>query len=522
MRYLIKNSSIIDPSQRVINLGHILVEDSIITRVFDLAELTPDMESPTDDLEVINAQACVVTPGFTDLHTHLGESGSQYYETIASGTLAAARGGFTTLCATPTSLPPHDTRAAVHHMQDIAQTTGHVKVDMIGAVTRERQGKVLTDMAELAKAGCIAFSDDDQPIQDPVLIRNALSYASMLDMPLFCHCEQSQLNVGWAMHEGVVSTRLGLSGYPSVAEESQIACHIALAEMTRARLHICSVSTAGGVALIRRAKERGVRVTADVNPHHLALTDEWVMGFLNLFDHENPIRSVKHSINPLKKTRKLDTQELKKPLPVQKLDEHNLRSPLWLDSTILPPFDSTTRINPPLRTQDDVEALLVGLSDNTIDAIATNHAPHDIIRTNCPYQLMPCGVSSLETALGLVMSLVSVGAIDLMNVIAKFTEGPAEIFGRAPSTLKVGTSADIVILNPEKSWIVDSSNFASLGKNTPLEGQQLKGQIELTMCDGKIVFRREGFGKNAQGRPKASVLPGILSNDDEEEEGEIL
>lgn len=513
MRYLIKNGSIIDPAQRVANLGHVLVEDGKVKQLFDMAEMTPDMRSDGKDLDVIYAQGCVVAPGFTDLHVHVREPGQEHKETIATATLAAARGGFTTICAMPNTYPAIDNVAVLRQVQQTARRLGHAQVEVIAAITVGREGTMLSEMAELVKAGCIAFSDDGSPVQNPQMMRNAMSYASMLGVPIMSHCEDVRLNAGWAMHEGAVSTRLGLPGYPSAAEESHIARDISLAEQTGAHLHICHVSTAGGVELIRKAKERGVRVTAEVTPHHLTLTDRWVMGSMGLSQEKEETATAQNNAQSSRKTRQLSVQELQP----KAVAEQGLRSRLWLDPTVLPPFDSSTRVSPPLRTQDDIEALLVGLGDGTIDAIATDHAPHALEDKACEYGLAACGISGLETAVGLVLTLVNIGALDLMNAIAKFTEGPAEVLKRAPSTLLPGTSADIVILDPEHMWEVDNQTFASKGKNTPIHGQNLKGQVMLTMWKGRIVFRRDNFGKENGGKPQASRLEGILNNEDEDE-----
>lgn len=516
MRYLIKNGSILDPAERVISLGHVLVENGTITKVFDLAEMTPDLEPMGEDMEVIYAQACIVAPGFTDMQTHLGTPGADLHYTLAKETLAAAQGGFTTLCVLPTTTPLCDTPATYHYLKQLTTNHAVVHIDLIGAMTVGRNGQQLTEMAELAKAGCIAFGDDEYTRTDSTMIRNALFYASMFDIPIMIHCGGSFLSNGWAMHEGEVSTRLGLPGYPAAVEETQIACAISLAESTGARIHICHVSTAGGVRVIRMAKRRGVRVTADVTPHHLTLTDRWVSGALALYDEQHTANSKSlHAQDKRRKTLKLETHELQ--VPIQDLPD-NLRSPLWLDPTLLAPYHTSTRVNPPLRSDEDREALIKGLNDGTIDAIATDHTPRDIMDKARSYQDAACGISSLETALGLVLTLVNVGALDLMNVVAKFTEGPAQILGRAPSTLRPGTPADIVIFDPECLWTVDTDRFISQGTNSPLHGQQLKGQIMVTMVAGNIVFRRENFGLEFQGRPRASVLSGILSNEDEEDE----
>lgn len=506
MRYLIKHGSIIDPGQRVATVGHLLIEDGKVVRMFDPAELSGDEHGLGEDIEIIYAQGCIIAPGFTDLHTHLREPGEEHKETIATGTQAAARGGFTTVCAMPNTQPAHDRASVVRQLRQIAMSEGCIAVDIIGAITLGREGKTLTEMGELVEAGCIAFSDDGSPVADPTIMRNALTYATMLGVPIMSHCEDTRLNRGWAMHEGVVSIRLGLPGYPASAEEIQIARDIALAEATGGHLHICHVSTAGGVALIRQAKQRGIRVTAEVTPHHLALTDQWVLG--SLATHATTAGELPSS--PGSRRRRKKSNRIQE-------DPERLRTHSWLDPTRLPPYDTSTRVSPPLRNEQDCEALLEGLSDDTIDAIATDHAPHATVDKLCEYGLASCGISGLETALGLVLTLVHIGALDLMTVVAKLTEGPARVLGRSPATLRPGARADLVIFDPEISWIVDTATFASKGKNSPLQGQRLKGQVMLTMASGDIVFRRGEFGRVSRGEPQASRLDGFLLEDEEED-----
>jgi dihydroorotase len=492
MRYLIKNGSIIDPARRVATVGDVLVADGKVEQVIDLAEMHADHEPPGDDVEIINARGCVVAPGFTDLHTHLREPGDEHKETIASGTRAAAHGGFTTVCVMPDTRPTLDNAAVARHVRQIAQRDGHVHVDLIGALTAGRAGTTLSAMIELAEAGCIAFSDADRSLADAALMRNAMAYAAALGLPVMVHCEDPLLSAGWAMHEGAVSTRLGLPGTPAAAEEALIARDIALAEATGVHLHICHVSTAGGVALIRAAKERGVHVTAEVTPHHLTLTDRWVLG--NLVAGDAPPSAPKSG-----RKRKGSSAEL------------SLRS--WLDPSFLPPYDAATRVQPPLRTEADTEALLDGLRDGVIDAIATDHTPQAIVDKACEYGLAAPGISSLETALGLVLTLVHRGEMDLVNTVAKLTEGPAQVLGRSPATLRPGARADLVIFDPDQSWTVDAQRFVSRSQSTPLHGQKLKGRVMLTMVAGAVAFRHEGFGAGATQQTQASQLKGILNND---------
>ena len=491
MRYLIKNGSIIDPARRVATVGDVLIADGLVERVLDMADLHTEHDPVGDDVEIINARGSVVAPGFTDLHAHLREPGEEHKETLASGTLAAASGGFTTVCAMPTTRPTADTAAVVRHIQALAQRDGRIHVEVIGALTQGREGKALADLIELAEAGCRAFSDGGRPVADAGLMRNALAYAAALNLPVMTHCEDPQLTAGWAMHEGVVSTRLGLPGFPAVAEETFIARDIALAEVTGAHLHISQVSTATGVALIRAAKARGAHVTAEVTPHHLTMTDRWVLG--NLAPH------VPLETPPPRKGRRNPHPEL--------------GLPSWLDPTLLPPYDPSTRVRPPLRTQDDIDALIEGLRDGTIDAISTGHAPQSRVDKECEYGLAAPGISGLETALALVLTLVHRGEMDLVNLVSKLTEGPAQVLGRSPATLRPGSQADVVIFDPEIYWTVDASSFASRGHSTPLQGQRLKGQVMLTMSAGEIVFRRGNFGRSHRSQPAPSRLEGILENE---------
>ena len=489
MRYLIKNGSIIDPAGRVATVGNVLIEDGKVARVIDMADLSMDHSIFGDDIEIINARGAVIAPGFIDLHTHLREPGEEHKETIETGTAAAARGGFTTVCAMPNTRPPHDRVAVVRQVLETARERGAVRVEPIGAITLGRAGQNLTEMAELVEAGCIAFSDDGSPVSDPAVMRNALGYAAALGVPIMSHCEDLKLSHGWAMHEGAISTRLGLPGYPSAAEEVQIARDIALAEMTGAHIHICHVSTAGGVALVRAAKERGVRVTAEATPHHLTLTDRWVLGALG-----EPAPPPEPAAKGKRKRR----------------HEPELGLPSWLDPTKIQPYDTSTRVSPPLRGDEDVDALIEGLRDGTIDAIATDHAPHSSVDKACEYGLAAPGISGLETALGLVLTLVHRGEMDLVNLIAKLTEGPASVLGRTPATLRPGSDADIVIFDPDYSWIVDADKFASKGHNSPVHGQRLKGQVMLTMFKGQIAYRRGNFGVSTGMLQQPSKLSGIL------------
>lgn len=483
MRYLIKNGTIIDPANRVATIGDILVANGKVERLYDLADLHTDREPLAPDVEVINARGCVVAPGFTDLHTHLRQPGEEHKETIASVSAAAAVGGFTTLCARPTTRPTPDHAAAIRQLRELADQYARVRIDLIGALTMGNEGQVLSEMRELAEAGCIAFSDGGQTIANTALLRHALAYAAALKLPVMVSCQDPYLAAGGVAHEGAVSIRLGLPAIPAAAEEAIVARDIALAEATGAHLHISRVSTAGSVALIRAARARGVHVTAEVTPHHLTLSDRWLLGWL---EERNEIETGRPGAHP------------------------DLSLPSWLNPALLPPYDSSTRVDPPLRSIEHVEALVEGLRDGVIDAIAIDHAPHALVDLDCEYGIAPPGISGLETALALNLTLVHRGEMDIVNLIAKLTEGPAQVLNRSPANLRPGATADIVIFDPERSWVVDPDHFASRGRNTPLCGQRLKGQVMLTMAAGKIVFRRDDFGRQAQAAPQPSRLEGIL------------
>jgi dihydroorotase len=393
---------------------------------------------------VIDATGLIVCPGFIDLHCHLREPGFEQKETIATGTLAAARGGFTTVCCMPNTRPPVDSAAVVEFIQRAACDQGHVRVLPIGCVSRGRAGKELAEMGDLAHAGAVAFSDDGSPVADAALLRRALEYASTFGLPVVEHCEEQSLSHDGVMHEGWVATRLGLRGIPAAAEETAVARAIALAELTGAHLHIAHVSTARSVDLVRRAKERVAPVTAEVTPHHLALTHEAVMA---------------------------GAGELPGGLA----------------------FDTNAKVNPPLRTPADAEACLRGLLDGTIDAIATDHAPHAIEDKLCEFDHAAFGISGLETALALCLTLVHDGRMELPALVDKLTAGPVRAFGfeRIESglgSLAVGAPGDVMVFDPEAEWTVEPEGFASKGKNTPLAGRRLRGRVMATVYAGKVVW----------------------------------
>jgi dihydroorotase len=442
----IRGGRVLDPGQGLDLVGDVLIRDGRIAAVGPALSGAERPGAGGEAERVIDATGLIVCPGFVDLHCHLREPGFEHKETIATGTLAAARGGFTTVCCMPNTEPPVDSAAVVEFILRTARSQGQVRVLPIGSVSRGRAGKELAEMGDLADAGAVAFSDDGSPVADAALFRRALEYATAFGLPLVEHCEELSLSRDGVMHEGWVATRLGLRGIPAAAEEAAVARAIALAELTGAHLHVAHVSTAGSVDLVRRAKERGSPVTAEVTPHHLALTHEAVMAAA-------------------------------------------VESPGGLA------YDTNAKVNPPLRTPADAEACLRGLLDGTIDAIATDHAPHAIEDKLCEFDHAAFGISGLETALGLCLSLVHEERLDLPALVYKLTAGPVRAFGLervAPGlgTLAVGAPGDVVVFDPEAEWTVEPERFASKGKNTPLAGRRLRGRVVATVYGGKVVFEQ--------------------------------
>ena len=446
-RVLLRGGRVIDPSQGVDQRSDLLLENG---RVAWLAP-TGERRRVEGDVQVLDVTGRVVCPGFVDLHTHLREPGLEHKETIATGTLAAARGGFTTVCAMPNTEPAMDSAAVVRLVLQKTRDEGRVRVLPIGCVTIGRQGKQLAEMVELAETGVIGFSDDGNPVASPQLMRAALTYASSLGLPIIQHCEDPALASGGVMHEGWVASRLGLRGAPAQAEDAMAARDIQLAELTGGRLHLAHVSTAGTVELVRRAKEKGLAVTAEVTPHHLTLTDEWVLGGQGGVDRYAPLGASA--------------------------------------------YDTNCKVNPPLRTASDIAALAQALRDGVIDAIATDHAPHAASDKDCTFDEAAFGISGLETAFGLLMRLVHDGRLTLNAVIERFTIGPARVLGKHGAglgTLRPGSPADVTILDPNAGWTVDSRTFASKGRNTPLDGVKLKGAVAATLVGGGVVYQLRG------------------------------
>ena len=429
---LIYGGHIIDPGQGVDRIGSLLVTEGKISWLGEEGT-TP----PQPDYEILHAQGLIVCPGFIDLHCHLRQPGFEDKETIATGTQAAARGGFTTVCCMPNTEPPLDNQATVDYVKEIAVKESVIRVLPIGCISKGRKGNELAKMGEMASAGVVAFSDDGEPVMSSHLMQRALEHGCALGLPVIDHCEDKTLTTGGLMNEGFISKRLGLRGMSAAAEENIVARDLALAELAGAHLHIAHTSTEGSVDLIRRAKEKGIRVTAEVTPHHLTLTEEKVIG-----------------------------------------------------------YNTNAKVNPPLRTEQDTQALIQRLKDNVIDIIATDHAPHTEADKRCDFDIAVFGISGLETALGSLMSLVHNGQLTMAALITKLTCEPARIIGNKYGklgTLTVGAPADIAILDPNMNWVVDTNDFASKGKNTPWAGSVLKGKVMATIFQRKLVYKDDSI-----------------------------
>ncbi len=398
------------------------------------------------DAEPIDGAGMVLAPGFVDLHTHLREPGEEQKETIETGAAAALAGGFTTLCAMPNTYPALDSRISVETVCERAEGLG-VRVLPIGAVTVGRMGERLAPHHALAAAGVVAFSDDGSPVSNAGLMRHALQYSEPTGLPITSHCEELSISAGGAMHEGAVSARLGVPGIPASAEEVMVRRDIALAEETGGRLHIAHISTTGAVLALREARARGVPVTAEATPHHLLLTDEWVAGWGTL-DGGVP---ASHIVG---------------------------------DGA----FDTSTKVNPPLRSREHVRAVLDGVRDGTIDVIATDHAPHASTDKACEYGCAAFGISGLETALGLLMLLVHRGELNLFRLVHLLTSGPASTFSLSTQGIREGAPADLVLFDPKQEWVVDGEALTSRGKNTPLHGHTLRGKVLMTVV-GTRTYR---------------------------------
>ena len=427
MRILIKGGTVIDPG-RVNGPADVLIEDGKIVAVG--SQLGAANGTKANGATVLDASGKLVVPGLVDLHCHLREPGYEYKETVKTGTASAVAGGFTSICCMPNTNPINDNRAVTEFIRERAVSAGNARVFPIGAVTKQSEGKELAEIGDLRRAGCVAISDDGRPVMNSLVMRRAMEYASAFDMPVVDHCEDLELAEGGCMNEGIVSTELGLAGIPAAAEEVMVARDLALAELTGARLHLAHLSTAGSVRLVREAKARGVRVTAEACPHHFMLTEEAVRG-----------------------------------------------------------YNTQAKMNPPLRTWQDVEAVREGLRDGTIDVIATDHAPHAVQEKQLEFAMAPFGIVGLETALPLTLSLVEEGGLSLEAAIAKLTTEPAKVFRLDKGTLAPGVDADVTIVDLQQTWEVHPDRLRSQSRNTPFAGWKLKGAVVATLVGGRVVYQ---------------------------------
>jgi dihydroorotase len=425
MAILIKGGRVIDPG-RVNGQADVLIGNGKILAVGQKLDQPAGKADPSTT--IIDARGKLVLPGLVDLHVHLREPGFEYKETIQTGTAAAVAGGFTSVCCMPNTSPVNDNQSITEFILEQARLAGNAHVFPVGAITKGSEGKELAEIGELRHAGCVAISDDGQPVVNSLIMRRAMEYALAFDLPVIDHCEDLQLSEGGCMNEGLVSTQLGLPGIPSAAEDVMVARNLALAELTTARLHLAHLSTAGSVRMVRAAKSRGVRVTAEVCPHHFSLTEEAVRG-----------------------------------------------------------FNTHAKMNPPLRTWQDVQAIKEGLRDGTIDVIATDHAPHAVQDKQQQFAAAPNGIVGLETALPLTLALVEEGVLSLEAAVAKLTTEPARAFGLSKGSLAPGADADVVVVDPEAQWEVDPARFRSKSRNTPFAGWKVKGRVITTIVGGRVV-----------------------------------
>jgi len=426
---LIRGGRVIDPAQDIDRIADLRIVDGRI------AGIGPGETGAGRADETIDAAGMIVTPGLIDMHVHLREPGREEDETIASGTRAALAGGFTSVACIPNTEPPIDTQAAVEFIHQKAARADTCNVFVVACVSRNREGKELAEIGQLVEAGAVAFSDDGAPVSDAELMRRALEYCSMFGKTILAHEEVLELSRGGVMNEGLVSLLLGLGGMPAAAEEVMIGRDTALAESTGGRLHVMHVSTAGGVALVRAAKARGVRVTAEACPHHFTLTDE------------------------------------------------SLRT-----------FDANCKMSPPLRTAADVEAIIAGIADGTIDCIATDHAPHAREKKMLELDRAPFGILGLETAIGLsVTRLIVPGHLGWPRLVEAMSTIPARILGLDRGTLRTGSPADVTIIDPDRTWKVDVKSFRSKSINSPFHGWTLRGRAVATIVGGRVKYRLAGM-----------------------------
>ncbi len=428
MRLVIRNGRVVDPKNKIDKKVDILIEDGKITKIGESSKFRPG--DVTRSTITIDATGKVVTPGLIDIHTHLREPGREDEETIASGTRAAAQGGFTSICCMPNTQPVVDSVSGVKFILTTASQEGVVNVYPIGSITKGRKGEEIAEIGKMRIAGIVGISDDGKPVMNAQIMRRALEYAKMFNLPVISHCEDLNLSIGGVMNEGFTSTVLGLKGIPSQAEEVMVARDIALAELTGGKLHLAHITTRRSVELIRQAKKKKIKVTCETAPHYFSLSEEEVQG-----------------------------------------------------------YDTNTKINPPLRTKDDIKALCEGLADGTIDCIVSDHAPHLDVEKDLEYNIAPFGIIGLETTLPLILTnLVSKKILNLSQAIAKLTVNPANILGLEKGSLSIGSDADLTIIDLNLKKKI-GNEFTSQSKNSPFIGMELKGFPVTTIVGGKVVMK---------------------------------
>jgi dihydroorotase len=422
-RLVVANGTVVDPEAGSVTPADVLLEDGLV------AALEAPGAFASTDAAVLDARGLLVLPGLVDMHVHLREPGHEYKETIQTGVRAALAGGYTSVACMANTEPVNDSAAVTQYIIDRARIAGGARVHPIGALSAGLKGQRLAEIGEMHRAGIVAVSDDGRPVMDAALMRRALEYTRMFDLPVIAHEEDVHLADGGCMNEGVTSLRLGLRGIPAAAEEVMIARDIALARLTGGRLHLAHISTAGSVVLVRDAKAQGVAVTAEVTPHHLFLTEEAVEG-----------------------------------------------------------YGTHAKMAPPLRTRADVDALRAGLADGTIDAIATDHAPHHHDEKEVEFDQAANGVVGLETALPLVLRLAAENVVPLPRLVACLTTGPARLLKLPAGTLAAGAPADVTLVDPERRWRVEARAFRSKARNTPFEGWEMTGRAVAVFVGGRLVY----------------------------------
>ena len=432
---IIKNARLLDPSEGIDAAGHIAVREGLVAYVGD--DLRAAVEAAGDGATQIDAGGFMLTPGLIDMHVHLREPGNEAEETIASGSMAAVAGGFTSVVCMPNTEPSIDNESAIIFTRREARRAGLANVFPVGAITAGRKGEELAEMAQMARGGAVAYSDDGAAVPTAGLLRRALSYAKMLDKPILEHCEDKSLLGDGAMDEGYMSTVLGLRGIPDECEEIIVARDVAIARLTGGHIHIQHISTANSVDLIRRAKASGVRVTAEVTPHHLTLTSDY-----------------------------------------------------------LKDYDPVYKVSPPLRTMIDVEACRRGLKDGTIDAVASDHAPQLEEEKELEFALAPCGMIGLETTIGVISTvLVHACGFTWAELVPAMTSRPSDILKLGRGRLRAGLPGDLTLIDPDREWVVEPDKFHSRSRNCPFHDWKLKGRAVMTVVGGRVMFDLDGRGK---------------------------